>query len=61
MTITTIDKAELEKCLAEQYGSKLRTGKPKENVASSYLWDKREKFLHQNMKRQNLQANTGGR
>ena len=61
MTVIIADKEQLEADLKSRFGDKLRTGKPKENAASCYLWDKREKFLHKNMKRKKLQANTGGR
>ena len=61
MTTIIADKDKLELALQSQFGNKLRTGKPKKNPASCYFWDKREKFLHQNMKKQGLTANTGGR
>lgn len=61
MTTILTDKDKLEAELQAKYGDKLRTGKAKPNEATNYLWDKREKFLHANMKKRNLQANTGGR
>ena len=61
MDIIHVDTDKLETYLTERFGNKLRTGKPKKNPASCYFWDKREKYLHSNMKRLNLQANTGGR
>lgn len=61
MTIILADKEKVEADLQARFGDRLRTGKPKKNTASSYFWDKRERFLHQNMKRLSLQANTGGR
>ena len=61
MDIIHVDTDKLETYLADRFGDRLRTGRPKKNTASSYFWDKRERFLHQNMKRQGLTANTGGR
>ena len=61
MDIIHVDTDKLETYLAERFGDRLRTGRPQKNPASCYFWDKREKFLHANMKRQGLTANTGGR
>ena len=61
MDIIHVDTDKLETYLAERFGDRLRTGRQQPNAASSYFWDKRERYLHANMKRLNLQANTGGR
>jgi len=48
MTIIVVDQSELEQYLADRFGDKLQTGNRKKNVADSYRWDKKGRFLHDN-------------